>query len=240
MALAFGGGTWTRLWLASSPRFAVTELSISGNQRLSHAAISRAMGLSGGENIFSLDLAMLESSLVAHPWIREAEVERRLPDRLRIELIEQKAAAVAELGGLYLIDEDGVPFKRAAVDRGEGLGMIVITGIGREEYAASPERAHERFRDAMELVVSYGSIPSRPELGEIHLGARRGITLYTRERAMAIRIGTGTRAQRLARLAAFDAAWTALSEHERDSAVVIHANRDSTPQRVSVAFSQSR
>jgi hypothetical protein len=41
-------------------------------------------------------------------------------------------------------------------------------------------------------------------------------------------------------MSAFDAAWNALSAEERLAARVVHVNRDTTPQRVSVAFAHVR
>lgn len=240
IAIGFGAGTWGRIWLATSPRFEIAELSVTGTERLAVGELVATMGLQDRANIFAVDLAKLERSLEAHPWVRDARVERRLPDRLLIEISEQRAAAIAQLGGLYLIDEQGAPFKRAATELGETRGLFVITGISRDDYSMSKQRAHTRFRRAMDLASVYHDAPERPVLGEIHLDERHGTTLFSRDSAMAIRIGSGTPAEQIARLGAFDAAWTALSEAEQQSALVIHANRDTTPQRVSVAFSQSR
>ena len=233
-------GAWARIWLSTSPRFAVTEISVSGNDTLELEAVRAAMGLAEQQNIFGLDLADVETVLEQHPWIREAHVERRLPDRLLVDLVEQRAAALVELGGLYLIDREGMPFKRTTVDREEGLGLVVITGIAREEYAAAPGRAHARFRQALELVDLYNDNEDRPAVGEVNLDDREGTTLFSRDSAVAVRIGTGTTRALGSRLGAFDAAWSALSAAEKQRARVIHANRDTTPQRVSVAFSQDR
>jgi cell division protein FtsQ len=241
VTLAAGAaGTWARIWVATSPRFAVTEINIKGNRALEVGQVRASMGLRGGENIFALDLVELELRLEAHPWIREAHVERRLPDRLLVEITEQQAAGLVELGGLYLIDETGAPFKRAAIEQGEGDSLIVITGITREEYALSPHSAQRRFREAIAIAARYHENQQRPIVGEIHLDPRRGTTLFSRDNATEIRIGSGNSDELGARFLAFDAAWAALTDDERDSAVVIHANRDTIPQRVSVAFSEIR
>ena len=70
-------------------------------------------------------------------------VSRQLPSVLTIEISERHAAAVVNLGGLYLADVRGRPFKRATMD--EAAGLPVITGVARGQYAAR--------RDAVEAAT---------------------------------------------------------------------------------------
>ena len=83
-------------------------------------------------------------------------------------------------------------------------------------------------------------MPGRRRIGEVNIDPLGGLTLSTHDHGVAIRIGLGSRQQLAQRLRAFDAAWTDLSEEERQTARVIHVNRDTTPTRVSVAFGHGR
>jgi len=239
--VAVGGaaGIGARLWMTTSPRFAIESISVGGNRALDRQAVTRAMGLAGGENIFGVDLDQLERALEANPWVIEATVQRRLPDELRVDLVERAAVGVAEIGSLYLVDRDGCAFKVAAVDRGEGVGLPVVTGIERAAYTADVGRACTRIRTALDVHARYSAATARPPVGEINTSEHHGVTLYTRDGAIEIRLGKGTTSQLARRLTAFDAAWSALSAEERQTARVIHVNRDTTPQRVSVAFAQA-
>lgn len=236
IAAVVAGGAFGYRWLTGSPRFAVAGVEVRGARALPAAEVERALAPAYGQNVFRVSLAAIERRLRAEPWIAGASVRRSLPDRLVVELEERRAAAVAELGGLYLVDEGGHAFKRADVARGEADGLLVVTGIDREDYLRSPSEAAARIRAALDAARVYRE-GGRPPLGEVRHDASRGITLYTRRPVAAIRVGHVPAAGALRRrLAAFDAAWAALSPGERAAASTFHLDRDGLPLRVTVGF----
>jgi hypothetical protein len=66
--------------------------------------------------MFAADTRTLERSLAAHPWVDRVEVHRELPRTLVATITERTAAAVVDLGGLYLVDPAGLPFKRVSME----------------------------------------------------------------------------------------------------------------------------
>jgi len=236
IAAVVAGGAFGYRWLTGSDRFAVAEVEVRGARALPASEVERVLSPAYGQNVFRVSLEAIERRLRAEPWIASASVRRSLPDRLVVELEEKRAAAVAELGGLYLVDEHGRPFKRADVGRGEASGLLVVTGIDRAEFRRSPTEAAARIRAALDAARVYRE-GGRPPLGEVRHDAHRGITLYTRRPVAAIRLGhvPGAGAVRR-RLAAFDAAWAALSPGERQAASTYHLDRDGMPLRVTVGF----
>lgn len=236
IAAVVTGGVVGYRWLTGSERFAVHEVEVRGARALAPAEVERALAPTYGQNVFRVSLEAIERRLRAEPWIADASVRRSLPDRLVVDLEERKAAAVAELGGLYLVDELGRPFKRADVGRGEASGLLVVTGVDRSEYLRSPVESAARIRAALDAARVYRE-SGRPVLGEVRHDAHRGITLYTRRPVTAIRVGHVSGAGALRRrLAAFDAAWAALSPGERAAASTFHLDRDDAPLRVTVGF----
>ncbi len=230
------GAYYGHRWLVTSDRFAVSEIQLRGNQRLSDDHVRAVLGTTPGENIFRLDLSDLERGLERDPWIADAHVERRLPDTLRVTIEERTAAVLVDLGGLYLADASGRVFKRAAIQRGEGRGLPVVTGLTREEYLRAPDELRERIRSALTTARTYGANKARPALGEIRLDVRRGTTLYTYDTALAIRLGHGAGRDLATRMASFDSAWRALSQDEKRRAKRIHVDNPAQPDRITVAF----
>jgi len=227
-------------WLTGSERFAVDSVEIRGAERLSDAHIRSRLGVEEGANIFGLRLSRLESRLEADPWIETAWLQRQLPDRLIVEVREHRPAALVSLDGLYLVDARGKAFKRAAIERGEGRGLPVITGLARDEYLRDPDATSERIRDALAIAENYTTSAQRPALGEIHLDARRGTTLLTYENAIAIRVGHARERALSERLRVFDAAWASLSLDERDSARIVYVDNTTRPERVTVGYAETR
>lgn len=233
--------------ITTSERFAVRALEIEGAKSVPPARLHALIGLrpealanKPGPNIFALDLAAMAEALESEPRVATAAVRRRLPGTLVVEIEEDQPAALVEMDGMYLADAAGRVFARALIERGDGEGLPVITGIPREDYAASPQAAEERIRRAQEAARAYAEqddhAPARPTLGEVHVDRHRGITFFTHETAVAVRVGHGSPEVLRARLRAFDLAWQSLAPEERARVRVVHADARKQPDRVTISF----
>src|SRR5262249_52382758 len=127
---ALCGSAWAGYhFVTTSPRFAITEIVVQGNHRLSDDDVRDAAGGRTGDSVFWTQLDVVVRELRENPWIIDAEAHRMLPDTIAIEIRERVAAGLADLGELYLVDPDGYPFKRAGV--GEADGLPLVTGLDR-------------------------------------------------------------------------------------------------------------
>jgi len=231
---AVGGGVWGGYrWLLRSPRFAITAITVDGTHHVDVAQLRRALPVQLGDNVF-VDLAELTRVVRGNPWVASAEVHRILPHTITIDIREHVAAAVVELGELYLADASGHPFKRAAVEAGDADGLPLITGIGRAAYTADPQAAARTVCDAIAAAESWRTA-ARPEIGEVHVDPHGAVTLHTAAPAIAIQLGA-LGAGLGARMHTFDAAWAGLSDAERTHARAIHL--DARPDHVTVAFAK--
>ncbi len=92
------------------------------------SAISAALGLPDGGNVFGLDTAPLEAALETLPGVASAEVTVALPDAAVVVAIEERAAILAwEVGNRrYIADASGTIF--AEVDDSATLpdGVAVV------------------------------------------------------------------------------------------------------------------
>jgi len=243
---AIGGGVWAGYhWISTSPRFAITAITIQGTHHVDPGDLLAELPIRVGDNVF-VGLDRVARAVRANPWIASAEVRRVLPHTIAVDVREHTAAAVVELGELYLVEPSGQPFKLAALETGEGEGLPIITGIGRSAYAADPAAAMATVRDALAAFDGWRAA-DRPALGEIHVDAHGAVTLHTYDQAIAIQLGAvasaggsaafaGPDAWLGARLHTFDAAWAGLSEAERARTRAIHL--DARPDHVTVAFAK--
>jgi cell division protein FtsQ len=233
-----GAAFATHRFLMTSPRFALREIAVEGNELLSRDELLRLAAVAPGGSVFALSAGAIERRVIASPWIAEAEARRRLPDALTLRVVERRPAAllVIDDAGLYLADASGRPFKRAAVHRGEGEGLIAISGIDRRLYADGGDAAAALVRHALAVAAMWNEGGRRPALGEIHL-ARAGVTLHTLRGATAISLGRAAAAPDLAQaLRRFDAIWGALPPAERAAARRIHLDSRTRPDRVTVSL----
>ena len=118
-----------RVWrlVEASERLQVKRIEVLGNARATYEEVLGYAGVRIGDAILALDLDAMALRLRRHPWIRRADVRRKLPDRIQVTLVEHEAAIIVSLGTLYLADATGNIFKRfSAADR---LVLPVLTGI---------------------------------------------------------------------------------------------------------------
>lgn len=197
-ALVTGAGLVAYRALVRSPRFAIAEVRLPTLERIPRDELERLVGVRPGESLLGADIKAAEAALATHPWIKTARVRRELPRTLVVEVTERKPVALVALGGpLYLVERDGVPFKRAAMAETDGLP--IVTGVARDRYRAVPEAAHALFREAVSVADAYAAGGQRPPLGEIHADPRYGFELET-VRGARIHLGRGDLAAKLRRL----------------------------------------
>ena len=114
--------------------FRVDEIQIDGLRRMDKMTVyaqaldqdSRAMPL--------VDLALVRGRLLQYPWIEDARVSRRLPNTLRIFIVEREPAAIWQNHGqLMLIDAKGVPLEPIKAEAMPDLPLIIGEGANSQE-----------------------------------------------------------------------------------------------------------
>ncbi len=191
------GGRWAVRYVVESPRFQVKQIDIAALPHVRREELVALAGVGLGDKLLSIDTDAVAARLTTHAWVAAARVKRYLPSVLHVDLVERRAAAVASLGGLYLVDENGRPFKLARMDEAEGLP--VLTGIVRESYAKLPEAAAAAFREALAVVDDYRARPGRPALSEVSIDPRFGFSLILLDGGTEIRLGRSEYSKKLAR-----------------------------------------
>lgn len=231
---AIGGTAWAGYrFVTTSSRFAITEIEVNGNRQLTADQIRALSSIRLGDNVFATNLDALTRTVRENPWIASAEAHRMLPHTIVIDVREHVAAAMVQLGGLYLVDADGHPFKRVELGSDDGAGLPIITGLDRDAYLANPAGTAAQIRGAMTALESWRSVEDRPSIGEVHLDTHGALTLVTYEHAIAIQLGD-VNAQLEQRMQTFDATWAELTSAERARTRAIHL--DARADQVTVAF----
>lgn len=231
---AVGGTAWAGYrFVTTSPRFALTEIQVNGNQVLSDDQIRSVVSAPLGSNVFSVDLDEVIREVRENPWIASADAHRVLPHTIAIDVREHVAATMVQLGSLYLADADGHPFKKAELGTEDGAGLPIITGLDRAAYIADPDGTAAQIRAALGALDTWREPGDRPSVGEIHLDTHGALTLVTYEQAISIQLGSidGELAQRMR---TFDAVWAELTSAERARVRAIHL--DARSDQVTVGF----
>ena len=94
--------------LLFSPLFSAKEVLLEGCEHYTTSEITQQIGFQTGDNIIFYNTSKAERLLEEDPYIAEAKLSRRLPDKLVISITERKVRGYVPYMGSYLyIDEEG-------------------------------------------------------------------------------------------------------------------------------------
>jgi cell division protein FtsQ len=114
-------------------RFAVKSIEVTGVVHTPRAEIDAVTRAYIGENLFKIDIVRLRHDLRGLGWIKRIEAEKKLPDTLRIRIVERTPAAlVAENGRIAYVDKDGMAFAELAPSVGDGDLTLITNASGAE------------------------------------------------------------------------------------------------------------
>jgi cell division protein FtsQ len=210
--------------------FRIREVRFSGLARASAQELLELSPVQRGDHLVLCDTALVEAALRRHPWIESVEVRRALPPALEVRVVERRAAALVDLGGLYLVDGTGEVFKRAVP--GDGLDLPVVTGIGRDAWVDRRDDVEPLLHAALTLLDRWAErgLDRRVPISEIHIDADYGTTLWAGPEGLEVRLGHGALPEKLARLEQVLAA----VEADGGKAEVLHLDNRRRPDWVAV------
>jgi cell division protein FtsQ len=114
-------------------RFAVKTIEIAGTTHTPRAAIDAVTQQYIGANLFRIDISRLQADLRRLGWVKRIEAEKKLPDTLRIRIVERTAVALVSDGGrMTYVDENGVPFAELSPAVGDGDLPLITNASGPE------------------------------------------------------------------------------------------------------------
>jgi len=139
-------------FLYHSPQVALLkpeQIELSGNHVVSRDAVLQQFVRDRGRSVLSIPLDTRRSALEELSWVETANVQRILPNRIRVEITERTPIAFLRNGTeLGLIDAHGVILDRP---RGEDFQFPIVTGlsdsVSREERGRRMVTYQEFLRD---------------------------------------------------------------------------------------------
>jgi|GEM_PF-5351724 len=199
----------------SGAYFQLSEVTVTGLGHIEREALLERARLRTGRNIFDIDPERVESAIATHPWVREVQVERRLPNQIRVQLSEYTPVAVLVGERYRLISEDGIIID--AIDPGASLDpflhLPMLSGLEVTRNSSNPNISSPAsarlfvtdktvFLEAMEVSRLYEEMgfSQWEPLSEIHIDPTLGLSLVSADTGIEIRLGRGRYRERLERL----------------------------------------
>lgn len=251
LVTVFSGMVWAYRSITGSQLFALHKIEVQGAVQTSPDELTQALRQqTGGRSLWQIDLAALRAGVMKYPWIREAQLERVLPDTLRVTIDEREPFAPVRRasGSLIWVDRDGVPLGERAVIK-NGTIPPVISGLDEgatpevkdankqrlnvyQQLLADLDRAEPKLSDKVDEVTLEDIHDVRLRLVEKNISVMLGETNFRTRLESALRILDAVERKDVAALGLLNA-----SDAERifkgERVVYLRATRD---DRVQIKF----
>jgi len=111
--------------------FLIKEIIVLNNYTVPDKDIIGYSGINKEQNIFKLNISVTSEKIEKHPYIKSVNIERKLPSKIIIDIVERnKVAALYYMGIYIIIDDEGYILKTASQVKDE----IVIEGFNIENF----------------------------------------------------------------------------------------------------------
>ena len=128
----------------------IRNVSVTGGHQMTKQDVLDRLALKKGIALHQVSLSYLGERLQAHPWIKEATLERLPLHELRVTIVERKPAAIAKVGSEQsLIDEEGVVLVQLGAR--DDTTLPLLTGLDGRALAKSDMRLKQRVQSAIAL-----------------------------------------------------------------------------------------
>jgi cell division protein FtsQ len=136
--------------------FGISEIHIAGNRRTPYSQVLEVLAMKPGQSIFSADLWRARDRLAHLDWIASAEIHRRYPDAVFVNLVEKRPFALwqppADAKGeapILLVERNGRPITSHDIEKFRRLPKLI--GAGAPQAAA----------DLVDAVATHRAIAAR-------------------------------------------------------------------------------
>ena len=149
----------TRHILMERAHWQLNQVVVEGHKRTDKKTIIEALGIDKNQDMNKISLTDLRQKLLNLPWVKEATVERYLPDTLIIRITEKTPVALWQNNQTYHpLDEVGQPIQD---DKLLPANLILVVGSDAPENTLSLLAALEQVPAINALVRSAVRVEKR-------------------------------------------------------------------------------
>ena len=182
------GKAYTK-WIVRSSTFKVSKIEIEGNELLSQEDILQLAGLKEGMSTWAIDLKTIEKTIDQNVFFEEVSVNRKLPDGLKIKIIEKRPVALLKIKDSFLcIDPEGLVLPSTP---GKLYNLPVLSGNFKGEIGVGHLAGGSLVKEGLFFLLSV--LHDRPRMynsiSEVVVGQSGGLVLYTSQFGVQVNIG---------------------------------------------------
>ncbi|MDD3706190.1 MAG: FtsQ-type POTRA domain-containing protein [Clostridiaceae bacterium] len=167
----------------SSSFFQIKYLGVNGNNNVTREEIIKLSSIYYGENIFRINKRNSMKSIFQNPYVKMIKINRILPDRVVIDIIEREIMVYVPYVGSYLnIDEEGMILEiNPAIKR---VDLPVVKGLKFETFKVGEflkVENEEQFSTTTQLIKVVKNAEMLNMISEIDISDLSDIKLKIKE-----------------------------------------------------------
>ncbi|WFD09149.1 cell division protein FtsQ/DivIB [Tepidibacter hydrothermalis] len=161
--------------------FTLKKLSVVGQVKLSRQDILISGKIESGKNIYKYSSKEIRKNLLKNPYIEDANVKIKLPDKIIIDLKERVAmCAIPYMGSYALINEEGIVLK--VEDDLKNVDVPLIGGINLQKLKIGQNvdlKDDELLNKILDLLNACNNAKILSNISQINIDNSKNIDLYT-------------------------------------------------------------
>ena len=156
--------------ISANAGFGISEIHITGNRRTPYSQVLEVLGMKPGQSIFSADVWQARERLAHLEWVATAEIHRRYPDAIFVNLVEKRPFALWQApvnssgdargeAPIWVVERNGKLITSREVEKFRRLPKLV--GAGAPEAAADLVDAVAAHRAIAARIAAYARVSMR-------------------------------------------------------------------------------
>jgi len=160
----------------NAPCFRIRETVVRGCREVTEKEVLLLSAVKSSQGLLALNEEAVMRRIKANPWIKSVSIGRELPDRLVLQIQERSAAAVIRQdANLYLMDEEGVIFKK--LGKNDEVDLPVLTGLYNQGKLNEP--LLKSAKGLLSELSKSKSFPTLDNVSEIQGNEVSGLSVFT-------------------------------------------------------------
>lgn len=183
------------IFLMLSPLFNIKNIAVEGNNKISIEQIVSLSKIEKDINIFKVPIVETINFIKENPYIKKAEVKRKLPDTIKIIITEREPSFMLEHGSSYAyIDNQGYILEISANTQ---EGIPKIKGYETNEEQILPgnrlvDKDLEKLNTVIKLVAAAKNNDIYSFITTINIEDENEYTLYLESKSKTVYLGNCT------------------------------------------------
>lgn len=180
------------LFLCKSELFEICNIEIIGNNQVSKETLIQLSEINLKDNIFLSNTIKAKKKIVQNSYIKEVNVKRILPDKIKIEILEKEKAYMIQLDEkVVYMDKNGDILEISDIKLDT---LITLQGYLTEKDKIESEKKLneediERLEDIQQIVKSSEKINIQDKITNINIRDKNNYVLTLKEYRKIIYIG---------------------------------------------------